>query len=59
MMVLPTTRGRVTLGEALRREQSKAMARFKRDDSPVVVRAFHEPCFKCGSAGACRHRADA
>lgn len=57
-MILPTSRGRITLREAASREQSKALARLRAaaSDTGPVARDFHEPCFRCGSSGACRHR---
>lgn len=55
-MITPSVRGPITLGEAVRREQSKALARMKPRDVIPLARAFGEPCFKCGTAGECRHR---
>lgn len=57
MMILPTRTSRITLREAARREQSKALERMARKpDTFDLTRPFNEPCFRCGSAGACRHR---
>lgn len=56
-MVLPKRFSRISLREAARREQSKALERLARKpDTFHLERAFHEPCFRCGSAGECRHR---
>jgi hypothetical protein len=44
----------------IRREQAKAIKRLNAEEpEPFIRPKFSEPCFACGSANECRHRAAA